>query len=118
MGTYRQALLYNLPTLMTLLTGETRVHSNNLMTSSCGLLLKDVEECAPRGVENALGQMVIFHHVGDLKVFHRNVVILFSIALRRLELVISSRTNRDPLPLTRCSGRRSRAWAGPARQGP
>lgn len=90
MGTYRQALLYNLPTLVTLLTGETRVHANNLMTSSCGLILKDVEECAPRGVENALGHMMIFHHVGDLKVFHSNEVILFSISLRSLELVISA----------------------------
>ncbi len=90
MGTYRQALLYNLPTLVTLLRGETRVHSNNLMTSSCGLLLKDVEEGAPRGVENALGHRTIFHHVGDLKVFHSNVAILFSLALRRLELVISA----------------------------
>ena len=100
MGTYRQALLYNLPTLVTLLTGETRVHSNNLMTSSCGLILKDVEECAPRGVENALGQMMIFHHVGDLKVFHSNVVILFSISLRSLVLVISAL----PVDLQVCLG--------------
>src|SRR2546421_6409299 len=94
MGTYRQALLYNLPTLVTLLTGETRVHSNNLMTSSCGLILKDVEECAPRGVENALGQMMIFHHVGDLKGFNSNVAILSGIALRSLVLLTS------PLPLS------------------
>ena len=100
MGTYRQALLYNLPTLVTLLTGETRVHPDHLMTSSCGLILKDVEEGAPRGVENALGQLMIFHHVGDLKVFHRNVVILFSIALRSLELVISAL----PVDLQVCLG--------------
>jgi hypothetical protein len=80
MGSYRQIFLHNFSTLVTFLTGEAWVHSNDLMTSSCGLILKDVEECTPPGVENALGQMMIFHHVGDLKVFHGYVVILFSIA--------------------------------------
>ncbi len=100
MGTYRQALLHDLPTLVTFLSGETRVHSDHLMTSSCGLILKDVEECAPRGVENALGQVMIFHYAGDLKVFHHNVVILFRIALRSLELVISAL----PVDLQMCLG--------------
>ena len=90
MGSYGQTLLYNFSTLVTLLTGETRIHSNDLMTSSFGLILKDVEKCTPRGVENTLRQMMIFHHVGDLKVFHSDVVILFSIALRRLEMVIAA----------------------------
>src|SRR5437868_15527155 len=90
MGSHRQRLLDNLPTGVALLRGEARINSNDLMTSSCSLILKDVEECTPRGVENALRQMMIFHHVGDLKVFHSYVVILFSIALRRLEMVISA----------------------------
>jgi len=90
MGSYRQTFLYNFSTLVTFLTGETWVHSNHLMTSSCSLIFKDIEECTPRGVENALGQMVIFHHIGDLKVFHGNTVILFSIPLRSLEMVISA----------------------------
>ena len=93
MGSYRQTFLYNFSTLMTFLTGKAWVHSNDLMTSSCGLILKDVEECTPRSVENALGHMVIFHHVGDLKVFHGNVMIPFSIPFRDLEMVIS------PLPM-------------------
>src|SRR5437773_12549952 len=90
MGTDRQTFLYHLSTLETFLASETRVHSNDLMTSSCSLLFKNVEECAPRGVENALRQVVIFHHVGDLKGFHSNVVILFSIPFRSLEMVISA----------------------------
>ena len=93
MGSDRQTLLDHLPTLVTLLTGETQVHSNDLMTSSCGLVFKDVKEGAPRGVENALGQLMIFHHVGDLKVFHSNMVILFCISLGNLEMVIA------PLPV-------------------
>ena len=90
MGAHRQRLLYHLPTLVALLRGEARIDSNDLMTSSCGLLLKDVEECTPRGVENALRHMMIFHHVADLKVFHGYVVILFHIPFRRLEMVISA----------------------------
>ena len=90
MGSHRQRLLDNLPTLVALLRGEARIDSNDLMTSSCGLLLKDVEECTPRGVENALRHMMIFHHVADLKVFHGYVVILLHIAFRRLEMVISA----------------------------
>ncbi len=90
MGAHRQRLLDNLPTLVALLRGEARIDSHDLMTSSCGLILKDVEECTPRGVENALRHMMIFHHVGDLKVFHGYVVILFHIPFRRLEMVISA----------------------------
>ena len=70
MGAHRQRLLDHLPTLVALLRGEARIDSNDLMTSSCGLILKDVEKCTPRGVENALRHMMIFHQVGDLKVFH------------------------------------------------
>src|SRR2546421_8770702 len=90
MGSHRQRLVDHLPTRVALLRGEARIDSNDLMTSSCSLLLKDVEECTPRGVENALRHMMIFHHVGDLKVFHSYVVILLHIAFRRLEMVISA----------------------------
>ena len=90
MGTYRQTFLYNFSTLVTFLTGETRVHSNDLMTSSCSLIFKNVEECTPRGIENALGQVLVFHHVGDLKVFDRNHLIVFGIAFRGLEMVIAA----------------------------
>src|SRR5712691_3701915 len=79
MRTDRQTLLHDFPALVTFLTGETRVHSYDLMTSSCSLLFKNVEELPPRGVENALRQMMVLDHVGHLKVFHGNVVILFSI---------------------------------------
>ncbi len=90
MGTYRQTLLYNFSTPVTLLTGETRVHSDDLMISSCSLIFKDVEERTPRGVENALGQMMIFHHIGDLKVLNDNALIALCIRFRDLEMVISA----------------------------
>lgn len=43
MGSHRQRLLDHLPTLVTLLRGEARIDSNDLMTSSCSLILKDDE---------------------------------------------------------------------------
>src|SRR2546423_12539182 len=90
MGTYRKRLLHNLSTSVALLRGEMRVDSGDLMTSSCSLIFKNIEECTPRSVENALGQVMIFHHVGDLKVFHRNVMILFCIPFGGLEMVITT----------------------------
>jgi hypothetical protein len=92
MGSYRQTFLDNLPTVMTFLAGKMRVHSNDLMTSSFSPIFKDVEERTPTSVENALGQVMIFHHVGDLKVFDSNDLILFSILLGGLEMVISALT--------------------------
>jgi hypothetical protein len=47
MGTYRQTFLYNFATLVTLLRGETWVHSNDLMTSSRSLVVKDFKELTP-----------------------------------------------------------------------
>jgi hypothetical protein len=90
MGAYRQALLYDCSTLMTLLTGEPWIHSDHSMTSSCSLVLKDSEECTPRGVENAFRQMGIFHHIGDLKVFDYNHLILLSVLPGDLEMMISA----------------------------
>ena len=86
----RQTLLHNLPALVTFLTGETGVHSNDLMTSSCSPIFKDIKELTPAGVENALGQMVIFHHSGNLQVFNGKVMIAFSIRFCGLEMVISA----------------------------
>ena len=90
MGSYRKRLLNDFPALMAFLTGETWVDSNDSMTSSCSLVLKDIEECAPRGVENTLRHMVIFHHVRDLKVFNGNDLILISVVLCDLEVMITA----------------------------
>ena len=90
MSANTEGLLNKLPAVTACLCGETRVHSNDLMTSSCSLIFKDVEKRAPTGVHDALGKMVIFHHIGDLKVFHGNVVILFSVPFGGLEMVISA----------------------------
>jgi hypothetical protein len=90
MGSYRQTLLHDFATLMTFLTGETWIHANDLMTSSLSLVFKNIKECTPRRIENALGQMVIFYHIENLQIFHGNMMILFGIAFGNLEMMITA----------------------------
>ncbi len=79
MGSHRQRFLYDLPTLVTVLRGEARVHSYHVMTSSCSLIFKDVEKRAPTGVHDALCQGMILHHVENGEVLNRNHLILSGI---------------------------------------
>ena len=92
MGSHRQTHLHDLTTLVAFLRGETRVHSDDLMSSTLSLDFKYVEERAPRGVHDALGQMVILDHIGNLQVLYGNVVIVCSVRLGRLVVKI------PPLP--------------------
>src|SRR5271157_2959357 len=92
MGSYRQALLYDLATFVTFLARETRVHSNHLMTSSRSLLFKDGKECTPTGVHDGLRKVMVLDHVADTQVFYRDMVMGLSILLRYFEMEIT------PLP--------------------
>src|SRR6266704_2202880 len=88
-GSYRQTLLYDLPTLVTLLACETRVHSYDLMPSTCSLCAENIEKRAPAGVHDGFSEMVIFDHITDSQIFYHNPLIAFGIGLGRLEMVIS-----------------------------
>ena len=90
MGTYRQRLLHDLPTCVAFLAGEARIDSSHTMPGSFSLVTEDVEKCAPTGVHDALREMVIFHHVRDLKVFNGNQLIAFGVRFRGLEMVIAA----------------------------
>jgi hypothetical protein len=90
MSSHRQALLHDLPTLVTLLAGETRAHSNHLMTSSCSLLFEDVEKCAPTGVQDGFGKVVVLDHVAYRQVFYHDTMIALRIGLGGLEMMITS----------------------------
>ncbi len=90
MGTDREAFLHDLPTLVTLLTSEARVHSNNLMSSTCSLGSEDVEERAPTGVENGLRQMMVLDQVEDTHILNHNMMIGFGILPGSLEMVIAA----------------------------
>ncbi len=92
MGSYRQTLLYDLPTLVTLLACETRAHSCDLMPSTCSLGREDSEKRAPTGVHDGFREMVIFHHIADLKVFYHNMLIAFGIRFGCFEMMITPLT--------------------------
>ena len=92
MGSDRQTLWYDLPTLVAFLRGETGVHSDDLMSSTLSLNFKNVEERAPRGVHDALGQRMILDHVENSQLLHSDHLIVFSVRLGRLIVKI------PPLP--------------------
>ena len=92
MRSHRQRFLYDLSTLATLLCRKARIDSNHLMSGTCSLGFEDIEKRAPTGVQDALGEMVIFHHGTDSQVFHHNTLKAFSIGLSYLEMVISTLT--------------------------
>jgi len=81
MGSYRQTLLYDLPTLVAFLRGETWVHSDDLMSSTLSLYFKNVEERAPRGVQDALCQGMIVDHVENSQLLNSDHLIVFSVLL-------------------------------------
>lgn len=88
MSTNTQGLLNQLPTVATCLCRETRIDSDDLMTSSFSLLFKDIKKRAPTGVHDALCQVMIFHHVVNREFLDRNMVIVFGIQLCRLRVEV------------------------------
>jgi hypothetical protein len=92
MRTHRQRLLENLATPKAGLRGVVGIHSDNLMTSSYSLVFKDSEKCAPGGVHNALGEMMVLDHPFNVEVLNGDMLIGLSVALRDLVVEIT------PLP--------------------
>jgi len=90
MGSHAQRLLHNLPTWVAFLRGETRIHSDYLVSGTCSLNLKNVEKRAPTGVHDAFSKVMVLDHIGDLKVLNGNALIAFSIRLRCLKVMIST----------------------------
>ena len=90
MRTNRQAFLNQFPALGTVLCGEARIDSNDLMSSVCRFDGEYVEKRAPTGVHDAFCEMVVLHHIPDLKVLYRNMLIAFSIGLGRLKMMVST----------------------------
>ena len=100
MRTDRQRLLDHLTTPITLLRGVTGVHSNDVMTSSCSLVFKDIEECAPGGVYDALGKMVIFYHAINVQILDGNMLILLRVLLGNFEMKVSTLTSNLEMGLS------------------
>ena len=92
MCTNTERLLYNLPTLVTLLRGETRVDSYHLVPSIPSFGTQDIEKRAPASIHNALCKMMVFHHVVDLQILNNNCLVCIGILLCRFEMEVFSLT--------------------------
>ena len=92
MGANTEGLLNKLPTVTACLCGIVGVHSYDLMTGSRSLIFKDIEKRSPGSIHDRFRQMMIFHHIRDLKVFHRNALIAFSIGFGDFEMMVSTLT--------------------------
>jgi hypothetical protein len=103
MGSYRQTLLDDLPTLVAFLRGETWVHSDDLMSSTLSLNFKHVEERAPRGVHDALCQGMILYHVENSQLLNSDHLIVFSVLFCRLIVKIPTLTGDLEMRLRRAT---------------
>jgi len=103
--TNAEGLLNKLPTVTARLRAIARVHSDDLMTSSCSLLFKDSEERTPTSIQNGFRQVMVLDHIRDLKVLNRNALIAESIGLGDLKVMVSALTVNLQMRLgnvTRC----------------
>ncbi len=90
MSTHTERLLHNLCALVALLGGEARVDSYHVMTGSCSLVFKDIEKCAPTGIQDAFGKGMIFHHAADVQILDGNGLIVFSIGPGGFEMMVAT----------------------------
>ncbi len=90
MGTHTEGLLYKFPTVTACLCGEAGVHSDDLMPSTLSLGREDIEELTPTRIMDTFREMVVLHHVGDLKVFDGNALIAFSVVFGDFEMMVSA----------------------------
>src|SRR5438876_1918398 len=100
MGTNRQTLLHDLPTVVAFLRGETRIDSYHLMTGSCSLILKNSEKRAPTGVQDALCQGMMVDHVEKRQLLNSDQVIVLGVLVSNLEMMVTALT----LNLQMCPG--------------
>jgi hypothetical protein len=92
MRTNRERLLGNFPTLVTFLTGETGVHSNDLMSGAFSLGSEEVKKLAPTSVTNGFGKVMVLYHAAYVQIFYRNQGVMVSVLLSNLEMEITALT--------------------------
>lgn len=90
MGTNAQTLLNEFATLVALLGGVVRLHSDHLMSGTFSLGFEDVEKSAPRGIHDGFRQMMVLDHIADSQVFNRDVMVPLGVLFGRLEVEITT----------------------------
>ena len=103
MGTNAQTLLDDLTTFEALLRCEARVHSYHCVPSSLSLFTQDVEEGAPTGVHDALGQGMVLGHVEKVKLLNSNHLVLLAVLFGRFEMEITALTRNLEMGLRRAT---------------
>jgi hypothetical protein len=69
-------MLKNVPTIGAGFGSEVGIDQHDRTTGTCSLVREMLEQIAPSGVQNALGQIAM-HHTGDGEVFERDHVVAF-----------------------------------------
>src|SRR5487761_2066270 len=92
MSTHAQTFLHILATPAALLGREARGDSYHHMTGSFSLIREDVEERAPAGVVNALGEMMVTRHARHMQVFDTDAPIASSIVFGGFEVEVTPLT--------------------------
>ncbi len=105
MSANTQRLLNQLPTVATCLCREARVDSDDLMTSSCSLLFKNVEERAPTGVQNALSKFMVFQHIVDRELLDSNMLIVRAVLQSHFVVEITALPGNLEMGLSRVTSR-------------
>lgn len=89
MNANRETFLNNAPALATRLRGVRRVYSNNLNTSTFSLVFKHLPKQPKSSVMRRLGQVTIFVHKAQSKVFDCNQVVISNKPATDLVQIIS-----------------------------
>src|SRR5258708_6822590 len=90
MGTHAQALGHTRPTATTVLAGVLCGDRYYPLAGPYCLACEDATEPRPAGIADALSQVVIPQHIGDLQIFQVNRVVLAQQGQRGLVVVIGA----------------------------
>ncbi len=92
MRTHTEGLLNEFPAVTACLCREAGIHSDDLMPSTFSLGREDIEELTPTCIMDTFREMMVLHHIGDLKVFYSDALIAFSIVFGHFEMMVSPLT--------------------------
>ena len=85
-----KTLGHTLPTAATVLAGVGRWHGDDSTPSVCCLGFEDGTELRPARIADALGEVAIPHHVGDLQIFEIDGVVVAEQLQRRLVVEVGA----------------------------
>jgi hypothetical protein len=88
-GSDTQTLGGQFATVATALRGVSGINPADFTTSTFSLVLKNLQECRPTRVHDALAQSPILDHTLDVQVFHHNQGVQQRVPMRHLEVKVA-----------------------------